>query len=299
VLAGLAARYVKTVVSGEGADELFGGYDRLRVNYPYLVRPLVPKYPARLVSRWCGYTRLRRGLRILSAAADRAADAEWMRPFTPEDKRRLLRPEYRQHGDDLERVMIGTELSESCRDTIERRLCFECTGRLANGILLQADKMSMAHSLEIRMPFLDRSVIEFAFALPARLRVHRGREKVIISRLARRHLPSEIASRRKKGLAYPIAAWRRPPLNAYVRELLLDSSGPLDRSYLKRQLPLWLNVRKGPDRELSCLVALQTWWNEFFNNSSQFAAHATNDSHVPPAASGGVGVHGARRPVFS
>src|SRR5262249_1063222 len=157
----LAARHVKTVVSGEGADELFGGYERLRVNYPYALRHIVPKYAARLLSRWCGQTRVRRGLRILGAADDRAAGAEWMRSFTPEDKLLLLRPEYRQDSDDLEPVLIRKELNDTCRQTLQRRLCLEVSGRLGNAILLDTDKMSMAHSLEVRMPFLDRSIIEF------------------------------------------------------------------------------------------------------------------------------------------
>jgi asparagine synthase (glutamine-hydrolysing) len=275
VVASLAARHVKTVVSGEGADELFGGYERLRVNYPYALRRVVPKYSARLFSRWCGQTRLRRGLRILGAADDRAADAEWMRPFSPEDKLLLLRPEYRQNGDDLEPVLIRTDVYESCRETLQRRLCLEVSGRLANAILLDTDKMSMAHSLEVRMPFLDRSIVEFAFGLPSHLRVHRSREKVILSELARRHLPAEIALRRKKGLAYPIGAWRSSPLKEYVRELLLDSEGPFDTSYLRQQLPLWLSGRTRRDRELYCLVALQTWWNEFFHPTHHYTGHAT------------------------
>ena len=130
--------------------------------------------------------------------------------------------------------------------------------------------MSMAHSLEVRMPFLDRSVIEFAFSLPSRLRVHRGNEKVILSHLARRHLPAEIAARRKKGLAYPLGAWTRPPLNQHARELLLDSDGPLDSSYLRRALPHWLASGAAFDGQIAGLVALQSWWNEFFVHSDRF-----------------------------
>ena len=122
------------------------------------------------------------------------------------------------------------------------------------------------------MPFLDRSVVEFSLRLPSRLKVHRGREKVILSTLARRHLPPEIAARRKKGLAYPDGFWTRPPCDQYVRELLLDGTGqdgPLDRRYLQRNIPLWLRGRgAGAGSRISRLVFLQSWWNEFFGNSA-------------------------------
>lgn len=118
------------------------------------------------------------------------------------------------------------------------------------------------------MPFLDRSLVDFALRLPSRLKVHRGREKVILSWLARRHLPPEIAARRKKGLAYPVGAWKRPPLDRYVRELLLDSDGPIDRAYLRRQLPIWLEKQHGEERQISSLVALQIWWSEFIGAKS-------------------------------
>lgn len=272
VLTSLAGAHLKTVLSGEGADELFGGYEQYRVTFPYLLRHLVPRAPARLAARWCPQVRLRRGLRFLGATDGREADAEWARMFTPEEKRRILSPRLQAEGPDVEPVLIDPAILASCQDTLQRRLSFEFTGRLGNGILLCSDKMAMAHSLEVRMPFLDRSVIEFALRLPSRLKVHRGREKVILSSLARRHLPPEIAARRKMGLAYPDGFWTRPPCDQYVRELLLDGTGqdgPLDRRYLQRNIPLWLRGRgAGAGSRISRLVFLQSWWNEFFGNSA-------------------------------
>jgi len=263
VLASLASQHVKTVLSGEGADELFGGYERVRIEYPYLLRRFAARAPLARLADWCSPGRFRRALRILSAPDERTADAEWNRVFTLGDKRRVLRPEYQCSALDLEPALLSLPALETCQDILQRRLAFEFEGRLGNAILFEADKMSMAHSLEVRMPFLDRSVVDFTLHLPSRLKVHRGREKVLLSTLARRHLPSEIASRRKKGLAYPVGAWSRPPLNTYVRELLLSSDGPINRAYLQRQLPIWLEKRNGEESQISSLVALQTWWNEF------------------------------------
>lgn len=272
VLASLAGAHLKSVLSGEGSDELFGGYEQYRVTSPYVLRHLVPRAPARLAAMWCPHVRLRRGLRFLGAADGRSADAEWARMFTPADKLRILSPRFQARGPDLEPVLIDPDILAGCHDTLQRRLSLEFTGRFGNGTLLVSDKMGMAHSLEVRMPFLDRAVVEFALRLPSRLKVHCGREKVILATLAQRYLPPEIAARRKKGLAYPDGFWTRPPCDKYVRELLLDHAGhdgPLDRRYLQRNIPLWLRERSaaaGP--QISRLVFLQSWWNEFFGSSA-------------------------------
>jgi asparagine synthase (glutamine-hydrolysing) len=269
VLASLAHAHVKTVLSGEGADELFAGYEQFRVNFPYVLRHFVPPSVARLAAPACGHVRLRRSLRFLGAKDGRTADAEWARLFTPEDKRKMLAGELQSGGPDLEPVLIDPGALATCQDRLQRRLAFEFTGRLGNAVLLVSDKMGMAHSLEVRMPFLDHAVVEFALRLPSRLKVHRGREKVILSTLAKRYLPPEIANRRKKGLAYPDGFWMRPPCDKYVRELLLDSAGgPFDHAYLQRNLPMWLG-RPAAGPQISRLVFLQSWWNEFIGGSTQ------------------------------
>jgi asparagine synthase (glutamine-hydrolysing) len=262
LLASLAGPVVKTVLSGEGADELFGGYERFRVGYPYRLRPFVPQAPARWAAASLEPTRLRRGLRLLGAQNASVADAECMRNFAPSDKCRLLRPEFRAGGPDLEPALITSPLLETCAGTLPRRLAYEITGRLPNALLFTADKVSMAHSLEVRMPFLDRSIMEFAARLPAHLKVSGTREKVILSALARRHLPPAIAARRKQGLSYPEKAWTRPPLDKYVRELLLDGDGPFDPAYIERRFPPGREPSLGVS-QISCLVMLQLWWNEF------------------------------------
>ena len=100
-------------------------------------------------------------------------------------------------------------------------------------------------------------------------KVQRGREKVILSMLAKRHLPPAIAARRKKGLAYPLRAWTSPQLEKYVRALLLESDGPFDRAYLERQLPHLFSLPAPGQPQIGCLVMLQTWWNECVRNGGR------------------------------
>jgi asparagine synthase (glutamine-hydrolysing) len=262
-LASLAAGHVKAVISGEGADELFGGYEWVRFESPYLVRKLAPHWPFWVAGKCCPQPRLRRALRILGAREDRMADAEWRRCYTPEAKREMLKPECQCAGPDLGPILLPGDVLASCSDSLQRRLGVDFVSRLSEGILFMTDKVSMAHSLEVRMPYLDRTVVDFALGLPSRLKVRRGREKRVLAALARRHLPPEIAARRKHGLGYPRQAWTSEPVAAYARQLLLDAGGgPFRRSYLERALPALLR----PGRRfhgLASLVFLQSWWNEF------------------------------------
>lgn len=115
-------------------------------------------------------------------------------------------PESRlQSVDKLFDLLPTEETSSSCRNLLQRPLALEFTGPLADGILHASDKLSVAHSLEARMPFLDRSVIEFAQSLPSRLKVRAGQERYVLKPMAERLL-KEIAQRRKFGLGMPAGA---------------------------------------------------------------------------------------------
>ncbi len=261
-LASLAAGHVKAVLSGEGADELFGGYEWVRLNYPYYFRAAIPPPLFRAVEPWCPHPRVRKALRIVGAPDDLLADAEWRRHFTPDAKRKLLKPHFRSGGPDLAAFVLPRDILASCRDSLERRLAGDFHARLAEGILFMGDKVSMAHSLEVRFPFLDRSVVEFALRLPSRMKVRRGKEKRVVAALAKRRLPREIAERRKKGLGYPERMWHNPACLAFARDLLLGSrSSPLSRPAVARVLGRaggrqWAQAVRG-------LVFLQAWWNEY------------------------------------
>jgi asparagine synthase (glutamine-hydrolysing) len=264
LLASLAAAHVKTTLSGEGADELFGGYEWLRLESPYLLRRVAPKWLCRRAALACPHTRVRRALRVLGAVEDRAADVEWRRRGTPEDKRRMLKREYRADGPDVAPVVLPDDVLVTCGDRLQRCLAFEIRERLSDAILFAADKVSMAHSLEVRMPFLDRGVVDFALRLPSRLKVHRGREKIVIRKLAERHLPSSIVARRKHGLGYPEGALLQEIMRRFARDLLLSDieRGPFRRDFLERTLTA---TRPRLTAEaLRRLVCLRLWWNEFF-----------------------------------
>jgi asparagine synthase (glutamine-hydrolysing) len=265
VLSSLAGAHVKGVIGGEGADELFGGYKTFRRPYPYWLRGLVPSPLAESVARRAPDHRVRRWMRIAAAPTPSAADAEWRRVLLPDEKSPILKPELRCAGPDTAPSLLDGELLATCRDSIQRRLAHEIRGRLADAILISHDKLAMAHSLEVRVPFLDRGVIELAELLPSRLKTRGGREKIVVGRLARRLLPPEIAARRKHGLAFPRSNWARSPAADRLRQFLLDGAdrGPFLRLPLERLLRRRESMR-GPNQVLATLVMAQAWWNEYF-----------------------------------
>lgn len=265
VLSSLAGAHVKAVIGGEGADELFGGYQMFRRPYLYWLRAVTPRPLANLVARHAPDHRIRRWIRIAGAPTPGAADAEWRRILLPSEKRDILRPELMSAGPDVTPTLLSPELAATCRDGMQRRLAHDIRGRLSDGILVSHDKLAMAHSLEIRVPFLDRGVVELAERLPSRLKMHRGHEKVVVGRLARRLLPPDIAARRKQGLAYPRANWARSPAADRVRQFLLDGAdrGPFLRRPLERLLERRTRM-SGVHQSLGNLVMLQAWWAEFF-----------------------------------
>jgi asparagine synthase (glutamine-hydrolysing) len=128
------------------------------------------------------------------------------------------------------------------------------------------DKMTMAHSLETRMPFLDRGVVDFGLALPSRMKWRGDQSKYILSLLARR-LPPEIARRRKLGFQYPIRSMQQASFRDFARAYLLDSARPgglIDRSFLESALVRWYRESYSGMRLITALLTLRAWCNEFF-----------------------------------
>lgn len=264
-LARTAAQDLKVVIGGEGADELFAGYprtqphplDRWRAWCPPLLGRVAP-----YVSKTSTYT----ALRILTDRDPRAAHRAHLGPFPPAMLRRLLRPEFAQTNRQRTPFPIAEGFWRSCRDVVEERLCVDMAGRLPDCLLLINDKVTMAHSLEVRMPFLDRSVVDFALSLPSSLKSRDGQAKYLLSRLTG-HLPAALRGRKKQGLAIPYKEFFQSPSGQrIVRERLLD--GPAAGQFFRRsELERWIDSRlTGKLRDpwlLWRLLYLSAWWEDF------------------------------------
>ncbi len=226
-LAALARQHVKVVLSGEGSDELFAGYPkygaariaRLADAVPAGLRGRVAAaVEARLPGRIPAGQRERLGiaLRALGAADRGERHRQWFAPFTAAERRALL-------GGSPGRAWQREAIESADGDEIRRMLLLDSQGWLADNLLERGDRMSMSASLELRPPFLDADLVDYAFRLPSSLKVRNGTRKWIVKEVARRHLPADIVDRRKVGFAVPLEDWFRGPLRELARDRLASA----------------------------------------------------------------------------
>ena len=265
-IASLASEHVKVALSGQGADELLAGYPwtvidpfkRLRRVFPKpLARMLEPVFPAP------PYNRI---LRMLGARDEADADIEFFRIFTRREVDQFLSPDLPLTRADESIFRVDSKVIASCGDRLQRRLGYDYTLLLPSILLNYHDKMSMAHSIEVRMPFLDRGLIDFALAMPSNVKLRNGQPKYILGRVADRLLPAEVARREKRLLQYPMNQYLNGPLKKFTREFLLDSNGTnglFVRPRLEKLLGKWLTPKDPHLRRPWSLIGLQAWWNEF------------------------------------
>jgi asparagine synthase (glutamine-hydrolysing) len=266
ILSGLAAAHVKTVIGGEGADELFAGYEWLRPQLPYHLRRVTPRWLAKMGQSLAPDFRWRRALRQIAATSEDEIHFEFVRRSHPSD---ILWPGpvpvAHSTGADAFR-MVAEQLGEAAvtrpSDRLARRLLLEQGGRLPGGILFANDRMSMAHGLEVRMPFLDRSVVEYAFRLPSRWKLWRGQEKAILRPLVEQLIPV-VAKRRKQGLHVPELSLRTTAMREFSYATLLSPHSLFPRKETERLLQTWFSRQVRELRFLQTMLRLQLWWDTF------------------------------------
>jgi asparagine synthase (glutamine-hydrolysing) len=273
----LAKDFVKVLISGEGGDEAFAGYQTYRgilwlerlkkISGPlrgplssllsfanrFFETPRLTKYVPLMGLRFEDYFYSRR-----SSAADLFNCAqEWL--YSPEfachvDKKRSLAPI---------RQFMSTEVGGG---HVNRMLYMDMKTSLPDDLLLKADKMTMANSVELRVPLLDHKLLEFAASLPENFKVRGFTTKFIAKEVLRNHVPREILERKKAGFPVPYEQWLRYELRSWVADILLDRE-TASRGYFKTSAVEQMireNSRTGGySRELLSLVTLEHWHRAF------------------------------------
>ena len=244
-------------MSGDGADELFGGYNRYNAGLnAWRQLAKLPRTVRRAVE--LGLTRLP------VAAIDRFVSSTAsvlparLRPFASGDKLHKLGallaaedPEafYRlavtcwlvpplRFGDSSDAPAAWPLRGSQSREIAERMMMADLLGYLPDDVLVKVDRASMAVSLETRVPFLDHRVIEFSARMPLRQKIQHGRGKWLLRQVLRRYLPEKLFERPKMGFAVPIDSWLRGPLREWAESLIygsaLDNLHVLDAEAIRR-----------------------------------------------------------------
>jgi asparagine synthase (glutamine-hydrolysing) len=274
----LAAQHVKVVISGDGGDESFAGYDRYAgqrlVDYYRMLpaplrRRLMPKLIA-AVPETFRYKSLAQRLAWLHAMSgfsggERYARALGQLRFTPEERAGLFHPSAAAALDDPDSVgkVLRYFDAPNVETLTDRMLYTDLMIRVPDHNFVMGDRMSMACSLEVRSPFVDPRVVEFAASLPADMKLRGRRLKYLLRRVAKRYLPPEIVRRPKQGFGFPVGLWMRRDLKPLVESRLGDSrlvaAGVFRAEPVARLLREHMEGRVDHSYRLWLLLNLEIW----------------------------------------
>lgn len=279
-LSKLISRHVKVAVSGDGADELFGSYKVHRLAYPiYYLNEFIRKgiNPKKLTasqikllipfSGQIDYLMSLRELRVyqwhakLSVYSDEEKnelfDKKWKRKVSGLSIRDYYRKAYARTKTD---------------DPLNQVLQVECQHLLPDQVLNFVDKLSMAHSVEVRPPFLDHRLVEFAFRLPGRFKIKEGVTKFILKQAMKGTLPEDIINRPKEGFILPYQFWMKrymyDKIKQFISPLELSKHGIFNAHYVTRLVEEYGQGREEHSNRIYLLLMFQIWWRKYFGDQT-------------------------------
>lgn len=287
-LANFAKNHVGVILSGEGADELFGGYETYKADIlanflkdipPLLKQSLLPRFirlfdfeDTRLSSRYKAELFLK-GINDKS----RIAHYVWREVFSKEAKKRLYGYDFYT---ELAKDNIFIEPYEIFKkhfyaansdNNLERAMYFDTKSWLPGSILQRVDMASMYHSLEVRVPFLDDDLIEFAYRLPLGEKIHNMKGKYLLRKAFKNRMPKAILKRSKQGFSVPVSKWLRDELKDFFIEITNGCNKKID-FFLNREHVLALfneHVKGNWDygRQLWSIAIFILWLDSFLRKS--------------------------------
>jgi asparagine synthase (glutamine-hydrolysing) len=271
IVSQFAVRDVKVVLTGDGGDEIFGGYEsffgveRLRWadSVPHFARGALSWLTDRLPYSAYG----KNYLRILSRQS--ALERYFESSVTPHFLlARLLTRDWMQHiGDDayLAQTMAHC-LAPNGADVLTQAMYFEATAKLTGNMLVKVDRMSMANSLEVRCPLLDHVLAEYAAQIPHCWKIRNGRGKQVFIKAMGDRLPRELVERPKHGFGVPIAQWIRGSLREFVWDHLTGSEflgrGIVSPAFVRHLLLEHDRKRRNNTAWIWMLLMLELWFRD-------------------------------------
>jgi asparagine synthase (glutamine-hydrolysing) len=285
----MARRHVTVVLSGDGGDELFAGYDR------YLVHPRVEQF-----DRWSG-----RIGRAMAGAAWRALPhgtrgKNFLRHVSRDPRGRYLDSVSFFQADE-KRALLSTDLltaidRRSAQETEQRfdrfaalpwsgqMMRFDFETYLPEDILTKVDRMSMAHSIESRVPLLDHEFVSLASSLPSHFKIQGRDRKRILKRVAARHLPPDVLQRPKRGFGVPLDVWFRGQLRDACHDVLSSSRtrqrGYFDHRFVDRLLEEHMQKRRDHTLRLWQLMVFELWHRKYLDQDTSNGFHE-RDTRFP------------------
>jgi len=269
---------VKVALSGLGGDELFGGYERylgfkLSILYNMLpwplrekvIRQLIEKIPERADGHYT-VNHLKRFVRSASLPHDLRYFGFLAMLEKSRNSSIFAEPEkYTSGFDHCRNIILAHFNSNNANELLERVFYCDIKSYLPDDILACTDRMSMRHSLEVRVPFLDHKLMEFCATIPHEMKIKLWDKKHILKTAALNILPKEVVTHRKQGFEGPMTRWLQTDLKPYVLNVLskknLNKHGMLNYDLLKTILDEHFSRVEIHDKLIWSLVIFQTWYN--------------------------------------
>jgi asparagine synthase (glutamine-hydrolysing) len=282
----LARRHVTVVLSGEGSDEVFGGYrryvaEKLLGYVPWLPGTLSINPVQALLRKSLGSSRTKRLLRNIGNPDALSRYAGWFQVFSPAMQSELLTEEWAASLAETDRLSTYRSLYPRARmSPVDRMLYMDQQTWLPDTYLEKVDKASMAVGLEARVPFLDHELVEFAATIPDRYKVRGTRTKYILKAATAGLLPAAIRNRKKHGFAVPYPLWFKGELREFVGDTLLGASarqrGILRPEAVQSLIEQHQNGRESHYRQLWVVLMFEAWCRRYLDGAGSWqSTHPT------------------------
>jgi asparagine synthase (glutamine-hydrolysing) len=271
-----ARKSVKVIITGEGGDELFGGYPRYVLNK---IDAFLDRFPEKMRLLFSIFAFIpfisQRNRRILKRLIRRIPDIRlknllWVSNFNDTELRSLLRVP--PDGNPLEKLVKELDIGEF-KTYLDEAMALDLRMWLVDDILMKVDKTSMANSVEARVPILDHRVVEFLSSLPSNFKIRGIRTKFLFKEVLKKVLPEEIIKRRKVAFRIPASEWLKREWLPLFKENLLDRPSSLLKEffnveYIKKLFQNHISGVEDNSQKLFNLLCLDLWFKIYFERSS-------------------------------
>lgn len=303
-LSALTREHLKVSLGGDGGDEVFGGYSRYSqsklVNYytrlparlrQNLFAPMINMLPDSFgyfsiatKARWA------HEMSFLQGAARHYHAMIFFR-FPDSMRSQLFQRDTQKRIENKDTLSFIAEFydSEVAEDPIDRMLYAEQMSRMPEHYLLIADRMSMAHGLELRVPLVDRDILEYSAALPSEFKIQRGKLKFILREIASKHYSQEFLYRTKQGFGFPMARWFRGELREFVETVMRQSelvkAGIFDGAVVQQMFNEHLSGRVDHNFRIWMVLNIEVWFRIFILGHQKEAVREWINLSLKPQSS--------------
>ena len=278
-----ATKEVTVVLTGDGGDEVFGGYDQYKflmmgqklskIPFASSTIPLAMKFtPKKILNKVYKHTAsmgeegLKRIRRFLGESKRNPAKAyyELIGIFDEKERQELL------PGERFKRIdydKLNKEFFSKKTDFLKRLLYFDIKKLLPESFLMKTDRMTMAHSLEARVPLLDHKIVEFGFSLPSKYKINKTGTKYLLRETMTRHIPKDYLYKKKQTFHVPIENWLQGELKDYVKQVLSEENikkqGYFNYNYIEKIFKNYNKSKLFYARQIWNLINFQIWHERF------------------------------------